>query len=142
MSVSGSDRRAFLDTLFFTSLAAVAVAVLAPVPFFLLPPARARVRRVIVGLAAELRPGTARKFAYGERVGVVLHDGTALRVFDARCTHQGCKVNWDPNGRFLSCPCHGAAFSSTGEPLRGPHDGPLETLPYRITASGEIEVGE
>ncbi len=134
-------RRRFLDSLCYASLAATAVAALAPIPAYLVPPSD-RLRRVVVGKASEFAPRTARKFAWGPKVGVVVHDGTTLRVLDARCTHQGCKVGWDEPAALFVCPCHGARFAPDGTPVKGPHRGPLAALPFRVTESGDVEVGD
>jgi len=138
--VSEPTRRSFLDTLLWTSLAATGVACLAPVPFYLMPPDSARPRRrMTVGKRGDFPAGKARKFA--DIRAIVLNDGE-LRAFDYRCTHQECPVNWDEASMKLKCPCHGAVFSSKGEPLAGPNKGPLAALRVDVTAAGDVVVGE
>lgn len=137
--MSEPSRRSFLETLAFASAAATGLALLAPVPFYLLPPKRAA-RRVIAGRAAEVTEKATPPFRYGTRSAVALRDGAALRVIDLRCTHQGCEVEWKTD-RFV-CPCHGAEFGPDGTPRKGPHKGPLASIPFRITETGDLEVGE
>jgi len=142
MSDPAVSRRSFLDALLFTSLAATTLAVIAPIPFFLVPPPGARPKRVALGKASKFAPGVFETFEYGGRRAIALHDGAALRVLDRRCTHQGCDVKWAaPHNRF-ECPCHGAVFAPDGAPVKGPNKGPLAAIPYRVTPQGDLEVGE
>jgi cytochrome b6-f complex iron-sulfur subunit len=134
-------RRAFLDRLLFTSLSAAAVTALAPIPFFLRPPPATRPPRVTLGPASKFTAGVFETFTYGGRRAIALHDGAALRVLDRHCTHQGCDVAWAPSDNRFECPCHGAIFGSDGTPIRGPHNGPLASIPHRIVG-GDLEVGE
>jgi thiosulfate dehydrogenase [quinone] large subunit len=66
---------------------------------------------------------------------VKLADGTYVG-YDARCTHEGCKVGWDKADGVLLCPCHGAAFDPAdhGAVLGGPTRRPLVELPLVIDA--------
>jgi cytochrome b6-f complex iron-sulfur subunit len=136
------SRRTFLDRLLFTSLAAAGVAALAPIPFFLRPPPSPRPPRVPLGKASRFVPGKFENFEYGGRGAIALHDGSVLRVIDRHCTHQGCDVAWVPAKNQFDCPCHGAAFAPDGVPVKGPNNGPLAAIPFRITPEGELEVGE
>jgi Rieske Fe-S protein len=136
------SRRSFLDTLMWTSLAATAGACLAPVPFYLVPPALPPVRsRVVAGRRDEFTPGSARRVKMADYDAIVIHDGE-LRALDTRCTHQKCPVNWDAASMKFHCPCHGAIFDAKGEPVRGPHKGPLAALKLEITAGGDVIVSD
>lgn len=136
------SRRSFLDRLLFTSVAAAGVAALAPIPFFLRPPPSRRPARVALGKASSFAPGTFKTFEYGGSGAIALQDGETLRVLDRHCTHQGCDVAWVPKDSRFECPCHGALFAPDGSPVRGPHGGPLASIPHRITPDGDLEVGE
>jgi len=133
------SRRTFLDRLFFTSVAAAGVAALAPIPFFLRPPASPRPPRVLVNLAA-LKGTSAHNFDYGGR-GATAILTPSIRVIDRRCTHQGCDVVLNASKLQFECPCHGAIFDAEGKPIKGPHNGPLALIPHRMV-DGELEVGE
>ncbi len=137
------SRRSFLDTLLFTSLAAAGVTALTPIPFFLRPPPPVRPPRVRVSLN-DLERSPATNFQYGGRGATVLMTGgdeMTIRVIDRHCTHQGCDVTLNAQKWQFECPCHGAIFSPDGTPIRGPHNGPLASIPWRIV-EGDLEVGE
>jgi Rieske Fe-S protein len=54
-----------------------------------------------------------------------------VRVLSAVCTHQGCLVDSVANGT-ISCPCHGSAFSLTGDVTSGPATRPLPTKAFTV----------
>jgi Rieske Fe-S protein len=134
------SRRTFLDRLLFTSLAAVGVTALAPIPFFLRPPPEPKPPRVRVD-GAELKRAPVVSIQYGGGGAVVIQSSNGIRVLSKRCTHQGCDVKLNLEKSEFECPCHGAIFDFEGRPLRGPHNGPLASIPHR-TVDGELEVGE
>lgn len=43
-----------------------------------------------------------------------------------KCTHKGCELK--PHGDYLSCPCHGSEFSSTGTVQNPPAEENLKTF--------------
>jgi thiosulfate dehydrogenase [quinone] large subunit len=55
-------------------------------------------------------------------------------AYDAVCTHEGCRVDWDAQDAVLLCPCHGAAFDPAdhGAVLAGPTNTPLPELPIVV----------
>ena len=64
---------------------------------------------------------------------VKLPDGSYV-AYDATCTHEGCRVDWDAGDGVLLCPCHGAAFDPAdhGAVLGGPTNIPLAELPIVV----------
>jgi Rieske Fe-S protein len=54
-----------------------------------------------------------------------------VRVLSAVCTHQGCLVDSVANGT-ISCPCHGSAFSLTGDVTSGPATRPLPAKAFSV----------
>ncbi|MBF2057045.1 MAG: FAD-dependent oxidoreductase [Cyanobacterium sp. T60_A2020_053] len=53
------------------------------------------------------------------------------------CTHQGCTVNKQADGKFL-CPCHAALYDNQGEVLQGPAPRHLKT--YRVMGKKDEQV--
>ena len=56
-------------------------------------------------------------YGAGDRVFAVKK--ATARALSLKCTHQGCTVSKQADGKFL-CPCHGALYDSNGKLLRGP----------------------
>ena len=54
-----------------------------------------------------------------------------VHVLSAVCTHQGCVVDTVANGT-ISCPCHGSAYSLTGEVTSGPATRPLPAQQFSV----------
>ncbi|MFB9993041.1 ubiquinol-cytochrome c reductase iron-sulfur subunit [Deinococcus oregonensis] len=55
-----------------------------------------------------------------------------LIALSDRCTHLGCGVQAAASGSGYSCPCHGSAFTLTGDVVNGPAARPLDRLAIRI----------
>jgi Rieske Fe-S protein len=64
----------------------------------------------------------------------VLISSTSLGLIalSSHCTHEGCDVNWQSEGKTLQCPCHRAEFSSDGDVLRRPAREPLPRYPLTV----------
>jgi cytochrome b6-f complex iron-sulfur subunit len=45
---------------------------------------------------------------------------------DIKCTHRGCDVNYQPDGKKFYCPCHGSEFDLYGRVTKGPAGKPLQ----------------
>ena len=60
---------------------------------------------------------------------VVIHreQGGTLRVFSARCTHLGCRIDRIAGDEAV-CPCHGSRYREDGTVSAGPARRPLEPL--------------
>lgn len=70
---------------------------------------------VPVAQAAELPPGSVKRFTAGEVQGHVMNIGGKVWALSAVCTHLACTLEWDqPHADFL-CPCHGAEFDTNGQ---------------------------
>jgi nitrite reductase/ring-hydroxylating ferredoxin subunit len=59
---------------------------------------------------------------------VVYREGeAAIRAFEARCTHLGCRID-RVAGDEIICPCHGSRFRADGTVVTGPATKPLVAL--------------
>ena len=83
--------------------------------------------------------GKIEDFLKDQPTKVTLADGSVLYItrqtadtvlaVSAKCTHRGCELGWNAADVQLQCPCHGAAFASTGKNIHGPRREPDDLLP-------------
>ena len=141
----GKTRRQFLDMVLGTAVAGTVGSILYPIIRYLKPlPASGPTGpvRLSDGDVEKLRQT---KFVIvpvaGKRV-IVLRDGKGgLRAFDARCTHEGCTVQYLARESAIWCACHNARFNLDGNVLSGPPPRPLPTYVVREHADGAIMLG-
>jgi Rieske Fe-S protein len=69
---------------------------------------------------------------------IVVKSSESLKIFSNKCTHAGCRINKEIDGKLV-CPCHGSQFeAATGKVLQGPAGLPLSAIPF----STDIKTGE
>lgn len=64
-------------------------------------------------------------------------------VYSGKCPHLGCGFKWRSHkilGQVFLCPCHLSIYDQTGKVLDGPAPRPLDPLPIKISASGDVEI--
>lgn len=61
----------------------------------------------------------------GTRKVIVFEAAGELRALDAKCTHEGCTVQFVPGDSLLWCACHNGKFDLDGRVLSGPPPRPL-----------------
>lgn len=64
-------------------------------------------------------------------------------VYSGKCPHLGCGFKWRSHkilGQVFLCPCHLSIYDQTGKVLDGPAPRPLDPLPIRVSAGGNIEI--
>lgn len=74
---------------------------------------------------------------YGAGDRVFLTDNKGENAVSLTCTHQGCTVAKQADGKFL-CPCHGAIYDSNGKVISGPAKRDLSQ--YKITQTNSNQV--
>lgn len=64
-------------------------------------------------------------------------------AYSGKCPHLGCGYKWRKHrllGEVFLCPCHLSIYNASGKVLDGPAPRPLDPVPIRVTASGNIEI--
>ncbi len=77
----------------------------------------------------KISPPKANGVALYKKV-VLIKEGNSFRAFSRKCTHLGCDLTLDNDGKIV-CPCHGSRFDLDGAPLYGPAKTPLTVLDVR-----------
>jgi Rieske Fe-S protein len=67
-----------------------------------------------------------------ETVFLVWDGHDSVRAMSATCTHLGCQVQWDGEGKKFKCPCHGGVYSHDGSVVSGPPPRPLDVVEAKI----------
>lgn len=108
----------------------------------------------VIACAGDLAEHPSLKFrvqagAYAVEAFLIRFKGEFF-AYRNRCAHAGTPLDWTPNeffdetGDLLLCRTHGALFEAgTGRCAGGPCAGRgLERIPIRVSAHGEIRLGE
>ena len=64
-------------------------------------------------------------------------------AFSGKCPHLGCGFKWRKHkvlGQVFLCPCHLSIYDASGKVLDGPAPRPLDALPIKVSAGGEVEI--
>lgn len=73
---------------------------------------------------------------------ILIHlDNGQVVAYSSICTHAGCQVQFDPAGRDIACPCHGAVYDpyNNAQVVAGPAPYPLQKIPIQYdTSTGNI----
>jgi menaquinol-cytochrome c reductase iron-sulfur subunit len=70
----------------------------------------------------------------------VVRERNQFHVISAVCTHLGCTVEWNGEGRQFDCPCHGSKFRANGKRFAGPAPRPLPWYPLSMSGDGFLVV--
>jgi len=72
---------------------------------------------------------------------VVFEDSTQqLRALSAKCTHEGCTVQYVPGESVIWCACHNGRFDLDGRVLAGPPPRTLEKYSCTRESDGSVVV--
>jgi Rieske Fe-S protein len=64
-------------------------------------------------------------------------------AFSGKCPHLGCAYKWRKHkvlGQVFLCPCHLSIYDASGQVLDGPAPRPLDLLPIKVSASGDVQI--
>jgi len=121
-------RRSFLNWLLGAGILGWAASLLYPVLRYLRPLSESGVGSPLKLSAEELATLGKSHFVIarsGTRKVVVFEAGGELRALDAKCTHEGCTVQFVPGDSLIWCACHNGKFDLDGRVLSGPPPRPL-----------------
>jgi cytochrome b6-f complex iron-sulfur subunit len=76
----------------------------------------------------------------GSRVLVLEDSAGELHALDAKCTHEGCTVRYQPDNAIIWCACHNGRFDLRGRVLAGPPPRPLARHVVQRDPEGSITV--
>jgi Rieske Fe-S protein len=123
------NRRGFLNVLLGVSLVGWGASILYPVLRYLRP-----LSETATG-PLKLTPEEVAKIEKehfviarsGTRKAIVFDVNGELRALDAKCTHEGCTVQYVPGDSLILCACHNGKYDLDGRVLSGPPPRPLAT---------------
>jgi cytochrome b6-f complex iron-sulfur subunit len=137
-------RRRFLDGLLGAALAGTFGSVLYPILRYLKPLPAAGAAGPTRLTRAETEKLERSSFvvvpAAGKRILVFRDAEGRIRALDARCTHEGCTVQYVPAEAGIWCACHNARFDLDGRVLSGPPPRPLPSYSVHLGEDGGILV--
>ncbi len=64
-------------------------------------------------------------------------------AFSGKCPHLGCGYKWRKHkllGQVFLCPCHLSIYDAAGKVLDGPAPRPLDALPIKVSAGGDVQI--
>jgi cytochrome b6-f complex iron-sulfur subunit len=138
------SRRRWVDTLLGGSLAAWAAAVVYPILQYLTPPKDAGGTNTITLTDAQKQEltnmGSLITRIGTDRVIVLKTKDGKLAAFSAKCTHEGCTVQFVPADALIWCACHNGKFSLDGRVLSGPPPRPLAAFPVDGDLKGNVTI--
>lgn len=72
---------------------------------------------------------------------LVFEDGSqSLRAISAKCTHEGCTVQYGPGESVIWCACHNGRFDLDGRVISGPPPRPLARYEVQRQSDGAVIV--
>jgi Rieske Fe-S protein len=135
-------RRSFLDLLLGMTVLSTLASVLYPVLRYLKPLPAAGVGGPVRLTRTEIDALETKRFvivpAAGTRILVFRDQKHALRALDARCTHEGCTVQYLAAQADIWCACHNGRFDVEGRVLSGPPPRPLPSYAIREDDQGNV----
>ena len=137
-------RRNWLDVLLGTSFVAWALAVAYPVIRYLTPQKEAGGANSVTLTDAQKQElasaGSLITRIGTDRVIVLKKKDGKLAAFSAKCTHEGCTVQFVPADALIWCACHNGKFALDGHVISGPPPRPLAAFPVEGDLTGNVTI--
>lgn len=141
---AASSRRRWLDALLGTSVVAWAVAVVYPILRYLTPLKDGGGANKITLTDPQKQELGSNGFLIArlgsDRVLLLKDKDQKLRAMSAKCTHEGCTVQFVPGESVIWCACHNGRFDLDGRVLAGPPPRPLARYSCQREADGAVVV--
>jgi Rieske Fe-S protein len=90
-----------------------------------------------VAASSEVLDGIMHPFDLGSISGFVRRVGGTPQAVSGVCTHQGCRLWFDPPDDRLRCPCHSTSFAPSGQVLT--HQLPIAPKPLPTLMVREVD---
>ncbi|HET9751997.1 MAG TPA: Rieske (2Fe-2S) protein [Myxococcales bacterium] len=145
MTPSGekTPRRTVLDVLLGAGVVGWLGSVIFPILRYL-KPLGAQTQNGPIKLNAEEQGKLEKDRAVIVRAGsariIVLDVEKGLTALSAKCTHEGCTVQYVPGESLIWCACHNGRFDFSGRVLSGPPPRPLEKYACQREPDGSVIV--
>lgn len=137
-------RRRWIDVLLGSSFVAWGGAVVYPVLRYLTPRRDAGGAGKMSLSDAQKQELTSNGFLIArlgtDRVLLLKDQDEKVRALSAKCTHEGCTVQYVPADRVVWCACHNGKFSADGRVISGPPPRPLAEYPVEGDLAGTVTV--
>ena len=138
------SRRRWIDLLLGTSFVAWAGAVIYPVLRYLTPRKDAGGANKVTLSDAQKQELASNGFLIArlgsERVLLLKDKDQKLRAMSAKCTHEGCTVQFVPADGIVWCACHNGKFALDGRVISGPPPRPLAAFNVEGDLKGAVIV--
>ncbi len=138
------SRRRWIDALLGTSFVAWAAAVVYPVLRYLTPIKGGGGANKMTLTDAQKQELETKGFLIArlgsDRVIVLKAKGQEIRALSAKCTHEGCTVQFVPADGIVWCACHNGKFALDGRVISGPPPRPLAAFKVEGDLKGAVTV--
>src|SRR5881394_1810331 len=143
---AGPSRRSILDVLLGVGLVGWIASIVYPVLRYLRPIASQEghgPRRLTPDELARLARERALIVQHGPTRLLLFEDSEQrVRALEARCTHEGCTVQYVPGDSVIWCACHNGRFDLDGRVLAGPPPRPLARWLAQREPDGNVSVAK
>ena len=139
-------RRRWIDVLLGTSFAAWMGAVIYPVLKYLTPLKDGGGSNKATLTEAQKNELASNGFLIArcgtDRVLLLKDKEQKLKALSAKCTHEGCTVQFVPADGIIWCACHNGKFSLDGRVISGPPPRPLASFTVEGDLKGAVSVSK
>jgi cytochrome b6-f complex iron-sulfur subunit len=102
--------------------------------------ASASITEITLPDAHKLPSRSALMFKFGPFTALLIHhEDNTWSAFNAKCSHLGCTVKYQPEQKRIFCECHGGIYDAkSGANTGGPPPKPLLVYKVKVTEAGVV----